>query len=273
MGNGCPVCSNYEVSKGFNDFQTKAPELSSEWDFELNKNHSPDSVYFNSRKKYFWRCRLGHSYKQSPQARVNGVECPVCGNRELLRGFNDLATRYPALLSEWDYELNTGKSLDSIYSITNSKHFWVCAEGHRWSANLANRINGSGCPSCASFGYDPNKPSYFYFIQNHELLAFKVGIANVGTDRLNTWKRLKWETLYYVEGSGNQILKLETIILRWLRHELKLKQHLTQKEMQGHKGATETFSMESLEIQEIFSKIERSKVEAFNDDSKLKRRR
>ncbi len=272
-GNGCPVCSNYEVSKGFNDLQTKAPELSNEWDFELNENHSPDSVYFNSTKKYFWICKLRHSYKQSPQSRINGVGCPVCGNRKLLRGFNDLATRYPALLSEWDTEKNKEKNLDSIYAITNTKYFWVCADGHQWSASLANRINGSGCPSCASFGYDPNKRSYFYFIQNQELLAFKVGIANVGAERLNIWKRLKWETLYYVEGSGTQILKLETMILRWIRHELKLKQHLSQNEMRGHKGATETFSMESLGIQEVFSKIEKTKLEAFNDDSKLKRRR
>lgn len=272
-GNGCPVCANYEVLKGFNDFQSKSPELAFEWDISLNGQFKADQVYFDSIKKYFWKCSLGHSFKQSPQGRLRGVGCPVCSNRELLRGFNDIATRYPSLVEEWDFEKNGGKNLDSLFSITHTKHQWVCAEGHRWTASLANRINGAGCPSCANYGYDPNKSSYFYFIKNEDLLSFKIGIANVGTDRLKVWQRFGWETLFYIEGTGRQILKLETMLLRWVRHELKLSQFLTQEDMRGHKGATETFAMDSVDTGEVLKAIEASKAEAFEDASRLKRRK
>ena len=32
--------------------------------------------------------------------------CPVCAEREVLAGYNDLATTDSQLLSEWDYEQN-----------------------------------------------------------------------------------------------------------------------------------------------------------------------
>lgn len=32
--------------------------------------------------------------------------CPYCKDRKLLRGYNDLATAYPELVAEWDFERN-----------------------------------------------------------------------------------------------------------------------------------------------------------------------
>ncbi len=272
-GNGCPVCSNYQIVQGFNDLESQNPTIALEWDSKLNGKVKASEVYFDSTKKFFWTCPLGHSYRQSPYARGQGVGCSVCGNRELLKGVNDIATRYPFLVQEWDSERNVGKQLDEIVGLTVQAFHWICSEGHSWKASLANRARGAGCPSCANYGYDPNKSSYFYFIQNQPLQAFKVGIANLGTNRLKVWKRLDWETLFYIEGTGRQILKLETMLLRWVRHELKLSQYLSQDEMRGHKGATETFSMELVSAMQVLEMIENSKVEAFEDSSRLKRRR
>ena len=43
--------------------------------------------------------------------------------------------------------------------------------------------------------------------------------------------------------------------------------------MRGHKGATETFAMDSVDTGEVLKVIEASKTEAFEDDSRLKRRK
>ena len=37
---------------------------------------------------------------------MKGTVCPVCAEREVLAGYNDLATTDKQLLTEWDYELN-----------------------------------------------------------------------------------------------------------------------------------------------------------------------
>ena len=54
----------------------------------------------NSRKVW-WRCEKGHSWQATIASRTSGCGCPVCANRKILPGFNDLATTHPALAAEW----------------------------------------------------------------------------------------------------------------------------------------------------------------------------
>lgn len=38
---GCPYCSSHQLLKGFNDLQTKRPDIAKEWDFERNYPLTP----------------------------------------------------------------------------------------------------------------------------------------------------------------------------------------------------------------------------------------
>jgi Probable Zinc-ribbon domain len=259
-GQGCPFCSNRRVLAGFNDLRTVAGDISFEWNLKRNNNVQPDAVLAKSTKTYWWICRKGHEWQAQPFRRLVDKGCPYCTNRQLLKGFNDISTRYPQLNTEWDWERNGNLELSKIVSKNHNKFYWQCASGHHWSASLVNRINGSGCPSCASFGFNPNAEAIFYVISNYELGALKVGITNFGNNRLDIWSRLGWQTLHTDKAGGREILNIETQILRWLRKDLGLPQYLDQAAMMGHNGATETFELSAIHLSQLIEKIKKIKI-------------
>lgn len=147
-GSKCPYCSGYIFLKGFNDLQTTHPEIASEWS-EKNLPLKPDEVNAKSRKNVWWRCgKCGNEWKSVINARVKGTVCPVCAEREVLAGYNDLATTDNQILSEWDYEQNKLKPTE--VSRTSAKRaWWKCRHGHSWSMKINERtILNKGCRIC-----------------------------------------------------------------------------------------------------------------------------
>ena len=91
-GSRCPYCSGYTLLKGFNDLATTHPELAAEWS-ERNYPLMPDEVNAKSRHNVWWKCKTcGNEWKSVINARVKGTVCPVCADRAVLAGYNDLAT-------------------------------------------------------------------------------------------------------------------------------------------------------------------------------------
>ena len=147
-GEKCPICSGARVIAGINDLQTTHPEIASEWS-EKNLPLKPDEVNAKSRKNVWWRCgKCGNEWKSVINARVKGTVCPVCAEREVLAGYNDLATTDNQLLSEWDYEQNKLKPTE--VSRTSAKRaWWKCRHGHSWSMKINERtILKKGCRFC-----------------------------------------------------------------------------------------------------------------------------
>ena len=147
-GEKCPICSGARVIAGINDLQTTHPEIASEWS-EKNLPLKPDEVNAKSRKNVWWRCgKCGNEWKSVINARVKGTVCAVCAEREVLAGYNDLATTDNQLLSEWDYEQNKLKPTE--VSRTSAKRaWWKCRHGHSWSMKINERtILNKGCRIC-----------------------------------------------------------------------------------------------------------------------------
>ena len=149
-GSRCPYCSGYTLLKGFNDLATTHPELAAEWS-ERNYPLMPDEVNAKSRRNVWWKCKTcGNEWKSVINARVKGTVCPVCADRAVLTGYNDLATTDRKLLVEWDYEKNSllptqvsRKSLKSVW--------WKCSLGHSWKAKISDRTILEGkCTVCES---------------------------------------------------------------------------------------------------------------------------
>ena len=85
--------------------QTTHPDLAAEWS---DRNHPllPDEVNEKSRRNVWWKCKTcGNEWKSVINARVKGTVCPVCADRAVLAGYNDLATTDRKLLAEWDLRL------------------------------------------------------------------------------------------------------------------------------------------------------------------------
>ena len=146
------ICSSLlrvSLLKGFNDLATLHPHLVSEWS-EKNGELRADMVNEKSTKNVWWKCSIcGNEYKAVIRARVHGLQCPVCAERAVLPGYNDLATTDPELVQEWDVELNGGKlptqiSRNSLYSV-----WWTGSCGHSWKAKVFDRaVEHTGCIYC-----------------------------------------------------------------------------------------------------------------------------
>ena len=210
VGSGCPICKGDTVLKGFNDLATTHPRIAAEaFGWDATKIHPG-----NSEKK-LWQCSLGHSWESVVESRTRqDTNCLVCGNRQLLVGFNDLATVYPNLASEafkWDPT--------QILVGSNDEKWWKCEHGHKWKTRIINRtFSKSGCPTCAKTGFDPNKDGYLYFIENSNWEMLQIGITNIPDHRLNDHKKLGWELLQ-IRGpmDGHLTKQWETAILRMLK--------------------------------------------------------
>ena len=144
----CPICSKRVVIPGETDLSTTHPEIVKEWDFEKNNSIVITSISDKSEHIVFWKCEKGHSYRASISSRIKGVGCPFCFSRTLLSGFNDLATLYPSILKEWDYEKNNVLPT-SVLPKSYLKVWWKCQKGHSWEATIYSRvIKKTGCPFC-----------------------------------------------------------------------------------------------------------------------------
>lgn len=151
-GSGCPCCTNRIIVKGINDLSTTNPELLNEWNFELNKDISPYEVSHGSGRKAWWICKkCSNTWETSIAKRTNGRNCPICAGKKVIAGYNDLQTLFPNLSEEWDYSAN--RKSPSEYTISSNKRVgWICKKCKtRWSASIASRTKGAGCPKCAQF--------------------------------------------------------------------------------------------------------------------------
>ncbi len=136
---GCPFCSGRRLAVGFNDLATTNPDLAAEAD-----GWDPTTVTAGIQQKRKWKCKQGHTWSAVIGSRNTGVGCPVCSNKTVQTGFNDLATTHPELAAQAD-----GWDPTTVSFGSSEKKDWMCAHGHRWKTTLADRSSGKGCPTCA----------------------------------------------------------------------------------------------------------------------------
>jgi len=194
-GIGCPYCSGQKAMPGFNDMATTHPRLAAELVGDATK------VMAGTNKKLAWMCKLGHEWWATGNSRLRGAGCPCCFGRTVWSGFNDMSTTHPDLAAEL-----IGDS-SKVIAGTSKKLRWRCRLGHEWEAKGCDRVNGTGCPKCAKYGYNSLKPGVFYLV--HRPGQFKIGIMNLGATRLNKHHRSGWSILDTIELSGESARKLE----------------------------------------------------------------
>ena len=146
-GSRCPQCSGRKRVSGINDFKTKYPLLAAE--MSPTNSVDPSAVGYGSHKIVEWVCSEGHKWRSSIKTRVsNNVQCPICSNKKVLEGFNDLATTNPELAKQWSSN-NTLKPTEVTYG-SGARIEWICPKNksHSWEAKVADR-KWFGCPKCS----------------------------------------------------------------------------------------------------------------------------
>lgn len=145
---GCPYCTSQKVLTGINDLKTLFPAIAKEWHPEKNLLKA-DQVFGRTNQKVWWLGICKHEWDMRISDRtLKGDNCPYCSGKRVLLGFNDLGTRRPDLLAEWDYEKNLLDPLQ-ISGGRKEKVWWKCLNNHSWDANINERVDGYGCPICS----------------------------------------------------------------------------------------------------------------------------
>lgn len=148
-GAGCPYCSGLKVIKGENDLETLFPSIAKEWDYNKNKS-KPSEVKYGSKHKAWWICPKGHSYEAVISHRTGSKQekCPICANKKILIGYNDLKSLRPELIKEWDYSKNEFGP-EKYTCGSQKKVWWICPKGHSYEAVIHSRANSNTkCPIC-----------------------------------------------------------------------------------------------------------------------------
>ncbi len=124
------------------------PQLANEWHPVLNEGLTPDEVTYGSKKVVWWQCEKGHEWETSIYQRVKGTGCPICANRKVLAGYNDIGTTHPEVAKEWHPTKNGDLTPFDVSYGCNKKAWWKGMCGHEWEASILNRVNGARCPYC-----------------------------------------------------------------------------------------------------------------------------
>jgi len=165
VGNSCncSVCGEKNrkvlyrkaITKRSGTLSNTCSPLLEEWDYNKNKNLSPDSVTPGSRKKVWWVCkRCGCSWKAfifNRTRKDNPRGCPACAGRKVVWN-NSLECNFPELSEEWNETKNNNLSPAVVTPASNKKVWWKCHTcAYEWKAYVYSRTTGrpSGCPKCS----------------------------------------------------------------------------------------------------------------------------
>ncbi len=190
---GCPYCNGQRVTSGRNDLFTDNPELTTLW--SPNNIVDPKTIKSGSNIKVLWYCPdCGGEYEMMVKDKTSGKGCPYCSGRRVLKGFNDLATLFPELVKEWNYDKNAPLKPDGVTKGSNKIVWWFCKRGHEWEASIAKRVLGQGCPICsgrrvlAGFNdletHDPNLAKQWHPKRNNDLLP---NMVSPGSEKKVWW--------------------------------------------------------------------------------------
>lgn len=162
LNTGCPYLTGSAVWPGFNDLESRQPELSKEWS-DRNGDLRPSMVHEYSRKRVWWAMdytdpKTGKTHhfewKSSIRDRTNGSGCPYITGKSVWVGYNDLESSFPGLCKEWSKKNDKKPSEVTVTSSYNV--IWILPYDDpktgqhfdfEWKAPVYRRtIDKTGCP-------------------------------------------------------------------------------------------------------------------------------
>jgi len=126
------------------------PEIARQWHPTKNGDLNSYSVTAGSGKKVWWLGDCGHEWDAPPTSRTSkNAGCPVCVNKRVIKGLNDLATIHPNLAKEWHPTKNGDLTPFKVSSGSSKRVWWFGECGHEWDVTIVDRVHYStGCPFC-----------------------------------------------------------------------------------------------------------------------------
>ena len=156
-GCGCPKCAIQIRGNLKHRTELKRrghledPALLQDWDSDANYPLTPEDFTPSSNEYAYWKCHVcGYKWKAKISNRVHGRNCPLCSNKVVVSGINDIATTHPDLAKEWHPTKNKPLEPTDVSYGQGKKVWWMCPQGHEYQATLLHRSSGTNCPRCNS---------------------------------------------------------------------------------------------------------------------------
>ncbi len=169
IGSGCPKCKGRISIPGKTDLATLYPEIAKQWHPTKNGKLIPSEFLVSSGMIVWWAHELPDgslhewespvSYRTSNKKKTkvdgtvyDGDGCPVCLNRRLIPGVNDLATLYPEIAKMWHPTMNGDLKPSEVTAGGVTQYWWQHEADektpHEWKASPENIVNNGGCIRC-----------------------------------------------------------------------------------------------------------------------------
>ena len=122
------------------------PSILDEYHPESNRGRPLSSFSKGSRDLAIWRCREGHGWFAVVYSRKKSG-CPVCSNKLIIPGINDLKTIDEELARQ--YSLDNPIPVNRIGAFSHKHVKWNFPCGHSYEAEVKSRhMEKHGCKYC-----------------------------------------------------------------------------------------------------------------------------
>jgi len=234
-GCGCPRCAAKAgadaLRKAQVDWDADAAAVGLRW----------LAPVFNASTKSLTECvRCGSRWHSWPSNASSGKGCRKCAGRWVDQ--DEWRSRATAVGVELLADVRGA-------SVPAPARCLTCA--FEWKPRPHKLQQGRGCPSCASYGFDPRAPAFVYLLIAVDNVA-KVGITHCASSRVSDHRRDGWEVVrlwHFEVGDGARAI--EQKVLAWWRTGLGLSPA-----RESGSGFTETVSLRTVPIGEIESRID-----------------
>lgn len=177
-GAGCPSCAGVKLVSRNERIEQAISIHGDKYDY----SRWPDKI--NSNDKVWTECLVHNEpWQHTVHNHINRkAGCPICAKNKP-RTFDEFVKK--------SIKIHKGKyRYIMTHDVRNNSSITIeCPTHGLFNQSVSNHLAGKGCPACASYGFDPKKPAWFYMLQAENM--FKVGITNKVEQRM---KQLKQST-------------------------------------------------------------------------------
>lgn len=188
----CPICSGKEIVKGINSLGDLRKDLLEEWDWKKNISIDPYTISPRSNKKVYWICNKNHTWKTSPNSRINQKEgkiygCRFCAKQEMWPGETDALTVLKKLHREdviKEFELGENNlELSKLFFHGTKKYNFKCPVcGTRRKKTFIEAVNHkcSGCTNQTVTKFNNLKVRYPFIAEKYD----KSNVNKIPSDKI-----------------------------------------------------------------------------------------
>lgn len=175
-GRGCPRCATEAMGDSRRldkeEFLKRAVEVHGEtYDYS-------EIEYKDTKTPVHIRCPIHGVFQQQPTSHMSGSGCAKCASVAKKTTEDFINEAREAHGDAYDYS-------STAYTGALEKVTITCLEHGEFHQVAVSHLRAQGCPSCASTGFDPEKPGIVYYLridrENHPPL-YKIGITNRSVD-------------------------------------------------------------------------------------------